>query len=1226
MKSPKSNSSQGLVSYILDRTNSFDSTYNALKNVLLGSSKIKTTYIGSENREIQITTGSIFENISPIVSGDINTVKVWPTFKIGGYYPVSNDISEYDNLSLGGNYSLIKLNTEVNEKYHHITIESSTINPIVFIVLDSTFNDGAIFEFKVTFTKLLDGLSPIVVFLDGTYCDIKTSKNGKYIKIDGIDYEYVDSGNVTYNLSKYNNKEIISSLTKNEALLVSVEDKKQITNKIYGKSHKVELENLNVVNYDNYGLFDSEYIKTYQNDSLTLVCLSLLDPSRLDDLVVSYGVDSIKYSATNGQMYLVGIDDNRIPYSAYNAMSFGQKLSREHSKTHLLNNYPNQLALKTKNTGNKSVAISFNAEYVNNPDSVIVHTIGLPKTNKLCVIRKSINALEVYVEGNDIHNISNSSTSLKILVGFYDKLNSTYIRVQIKDNSGILFDIFEKTSDEEILNYNLPYTQTALTHSISNVVSVYSVEISEYVVTTELNELIINGIFGSTESFDYDNNNILMSRKIIPVHGLEGFLATINKNTKSTMSTKVDDAQNIDEISYRVSLIYNKQKGDFLYIPNKKYTLNESNSYVGLKYSGNYSKTCRLDRNNIITKTVYKKNNLNVNCVSDIPTFDARRTFIYNGDYYDGINVYPKMITVATSENNVALNCSVGDTVNAYNVVKQLDVSSLKVDFSINLRVYLDSKVKNNTYTLYYVDNRTSTFKLIKIKDIIVDDTNKVRLDKKQYNPTSGTGKYVEEKYTDSSNNVTYVYKFNGTVISKTTFDNSINLSTEYVSSNILTLHINDTSTNIDLFNNINVLDESNNTKPYGNNIMYGGFVLLHKIDSGYSDSSWSFYTNDSILHIDTTLNIHEEYNTVETVQEIIDYSHSVNDSIIFNRCNKVLKYSDVYSWVSKKYELETPESTANYRNGYIKLNGNSSYSYCIFISNNTSVVVDSKIHDEMNLPIGSTVDLSEYNKLQDEVIEVTMWQGFEADIAITNARLMSGKKIALYVDFGDNSYRASTMTLSNKHLFYGANYMYDGGYKMSEEIDYTNISKYKYYLNNVEITKQEFESSVNTSWKSKASGEFIRINCEYSYYKGSIPFGNTISENTGIDNFNGKIITYDKLACERVNLTRGSISNGTFIVGVDDPTLFQFAVVTKFKNKFAYYVQYRNNEVTGQTSEWVDDGSVKVKPVITTTEILNTKINYLTIKSEYINTYQDNKINSSGWKVFGYYQLPINI
>ncbi|MCK9428470.1 MAG: hypothetical protein M0R17_00485 [Candidatus Omnitrophica bacterium] len=597
---PKSNSSAALVDYVETRSDSVNKAYTILKNILLGTSKIKTEFYFSDGSEYTLDSSSIFSELGLSTSNDINSVKVWPTFDFDNYYPINYDQnkSEYEQISQKyltnnkGKYSLIRLNKEKNETYHYITIKNSasTLSNVLFIVLDKTFSDGGQFEFKINFVSdstvdksISTNKYPQVVFIDGTYCNICLSYNGNYARIDGIDYEYISRIDLPLSYQTYMNTKFISKTYANEYFLISKNTKTQIFNTFYGKGAKLDITNLNELYFDNYGLFDNEKIKMYKNNDLLL----LLKSDDLSYSKVCVDNDEIILKTNNGHSCVLGQNTNKIAYN-YSTLFTNTCSNSVIDTNYLINEYPPEFCIN-KNTPYTSIDcnMKLSVDYTigNTSSNATVLKFGIQDSDLTAYVKKYNGTYQLYVNEVllDSKTITDANISkIRISSGYYFVKNKIRLRCAIYSliTNTLLSDYSTEVDISAISNWN-PYFETYILANTNtsdyDIVKLQNIALNYNLTKTELdslftNELNINSIKYNLYE-DYDNDGISLESKIFPVKNIKGYLLTVDSNPKSvfTMANLSSENDKINDISFRCSFIYNKNKSVFYYKPNKGY-------------------------------------------------------------------------------------------------------------------------------------------------------------------------------------------------------------------------------------------------------------------------------------------------------------------------------------------------------------------------------------------------------------------------------------------------------------------------------------------------------------------------------------------------------------------------------------------------------------------------------------------------------------------------------
>lgn len=580
-------STDSISTKFLAKTNSFFGAYKVLKETVVGSSKSTVEFALTNGELFRVETTPINEVIK-YESIEKNTVKVWPTFNPSNYFPSSNSKNQYNSIAneyystSTGNYSLIRLN-DISETYNYITINANNSYeeiPVFFIVLDKAEKDGDFYHFVIQINQgsnYNEKYSPVIVILDGRYCNIRLDYTGKGVYIDEILYEYlpkseIDLSTLSSNKDRYTENNIYSN-----GYFSSIENDYQIYNtqiNSYEPSHKA-FDNRK---FNNYGLFNKSKIKTYSNDDCCLVLESQSTYPVFKDYFVEKNNNSIIFKSKNS-IAVLGKSTNKFKYSYSNLLT-SQLYSSITYTDNLPYEYPTQFNLSHSTPyegvdGNYS--INFKASSTNN----YIIKCGL-KSTLFGFVLVSNGSCATYVDGlSSTITTSTVQSSYSLDVRFKCERDEIYIRgivSEISYDSGWI----NVCSKSDITSDNWePYIEI---HSLNTSSSYSEIIISNIILHPNLTREEINSVLNKSKyslSRDYLTTTKTTTPKILPTNEIEGFLVELRNTNKTTILAQNPSSVNgeITSRTFKVSLVYNQYKGDFYYKPNKILrSLTEDNS------------------------------------------------------------------------------------------------------------------------------------------------------------------------------------------------------------------------------------------------------------------------------------------------------------------------------------------------------------------------------------------------------------------------------------------------------------------------------------------------------------------------------------------------------------------------------------------------------------------------------------------------------------------------
>jgi len=572
---------------------------DTVPNIIDGKLTDKISVDGDIPNSISLTSPNMSQ-LSHSTYTKKEGIKYWPTIKINDFFPISSKVSEYEQDNVNGVsesdslFSIIKLIPGKDEKYHHINIEYSPLDPktVILMLLDgSNVADGDSLEFKLNFINTTSNVEanywPIVIFLDSTYLNFSIENTfnlntlateSQSLNIDGIRYKYVPAAILDSQLYKYlrvpNNDPI--------GYLVSIDTLDCSYLNSVGEHFILTFNgNANTITYNNYGYLDSEVLRIDNNSELLLVTRPVLGKNAsniLEDSSIEFGKDVLRFVTRNNSCAVFGAQTNKYSYNMSGYSTGATLLSRKVVTDYLPIDYPKQLKKDIVNFNseiNSGLFFTFDVSSDLIGNNYFVLNTGLQFVDSFFSIRKHSSTMIIEIAGV-MNTVAHVDSEFSVDVGYKrvtDKINK---RILVRSSNALVFDS-GWVADHDVDTYpcdlislsspfieNYQITDLDLTNSIG-VVTISNVlffnNLAKHEVDSLFNISILNGVYSRF------NNITTTNPKVLPISQLEGLLTIVNQYPKSNVAllNVSQKNNNYSPVEFRIGFTVHENKGNFSY-------------------------------------------------------------------------------------------------------------------------------------------------------------------------------------------------------------------------------------------------------------------------------------------------------------------------------------------------------------------------------------------------------------------------------------------------------------------------------------------------------------------------------------------------------------------------------------------------------------------------------------------------------------------------------------
>ena len=1208
-------SQSGLVDYITTRGDSYYKAYDLLKNLLIGTSNKTETVTLSNGEKYKIEAESIANNIYEDTSNldiDNNSVKYWPTIDTNDYI-----LSEYNKTSYGEftqnlvakdtYHSLIRLNTLKDEKYHHINIKTSNNKSIIFIVLDKSFKDGDNFEFKINFitpsnsSKIREvGFYPFVVFIDGSYANIKLHNKGEAIIVDNIKFKFkitedimTDVGPISLNEEVMAYNELNTTVYHNDGMLVSYNEVQPYLKNYDGISlNFIPYEN---TQYDNFGLYNDEYCSIYKNSEHVLICKNIDNGNDNNSYGKNmYGLSVVSknnkliLSALFNNSYVVGLSDYNYVRNINNIKNYNYLSDYTPGRCdYLIDNLPNQFVIDKINTPFDSVDSSMLVKINLTRDITNIATtgirVGLPGT-KLSVFLKNTDLTTYFIGTEGITNTGKTviipTPNIDLIVGFKFTKNTIALNVALYSSNILYANLTTSYINVSDVTTYIPYTEYYISSINSNRTDliINSYNIMYNMSYSEIDDYIKSFVY------TYSNHSLsfYMSRnyitKVLPISQISGYLATIRPTFTSSVPMSDSSSPNVpnNNISYRLSFIYNKNKSNMYYYPMKKYIFNNL-----------ISKNIPVDTSVIVNNTKFTRKGIYINGESYYSTIaEQTRTS------YDVLENIVNGISKAIKYNGCGQTLEAVYTPIYSNYVVAINNNNTDKNWFSNKQADVNIAIPP-TVTQYSESNSGLYIPSVNYNCTLINDDNKIAT---LYNTTGNIQNYIYQGINNtlvSSNNKNGA-NFNASINMKVIFKTPIKYAQVYAHTTPQSKQY------FDFAKGANLTEEqiySNATIPF----LYKEFIS-------------KIYNN-------------EIYNSVIN-KGIITVSQYVLNS---NNYNKILNTTTLDSKVSLDSNNFTNKLTntgiifQSYTGGTI----NNYYKVNLYYINNLILHIEFTDDDHYDVYIDG-YKINPYNQdtfflaysYMDYLNNLSIF-GYNSSEVVYNYPLTTYPGVVFYEPSIDSLKQDSTYTINDyESELYVSRYYQSGTSTSYKLVDYTNLNKTP-VLNNNKLSVSIADNYINNS----SIGD-QKISITPNVYEildpdesGSAIVGGTKYSHAYCIDFNSDLILNDTLSyyTSKSELTNYIVDS----INLSDKFSLDLActLTVTFKNPVKY-VNWKSNDISKINPFMYDEIITNTYSADWKTALNNGLIcnYYLAKQSSYISNLNTSKILSTKLSSNGYF------